>query len=435
MPQPLIIDRPVFIVGCGRSGTTLLFDWLAQHPGLAATRGYPDGEDHEGWITHGQCVMAGIGSPGSDRFGSGINGFNACLHMDKSAATPDVRAAMHRYYLQEVLKGRSDKRVLNKCPHNANKLRYLLGLFPDARIIHIIRDCEPVVASWMAIMKAVPSLVVYLPENEPHPCLWLMQAPASESQRRVLASHPRFYPGGGETLWVEYWVKTNVGVEVQMDGHLDQLLSLRYEDLIAAPQFVLDEIVRFCGLPPHRFATGGVDRQTAHKHGRQFSQALRDAIAQEANPVRSRFGYVPAADGVPPCTPPARLFRPTAEVLAAHGPPQWHPSSHYILGILECAEAHSVGRAWRLDCHAELPLGDELALLRSRFLDLELSLDEALTFFQRVVEAVGTFPPDWECYILHEATRKFPDRTDLETRLRVVKGQLQALARPNPLLQ
>lgn len=422
------IDRPIFIVGCGRSGTTLLFDWLAQHPGLVATRGYPDGEDHEGWITHGQCVMAGIGSPGSDHFGNGINGFNACLHMDEGAVTPDVRAEMHRYYVQDVLKEQADKRVLNKCPHNSNKLRYLLGLFPDARIIHIIRDCEPVVASWMAIMKAVPSLVVYLPENEPHPCLWLMQAPTGESQRMALANHSRFYPGGGEALWVEYWSKTNDGIEVQMNGRLEQLLSVRYEDLVTAPQFMLDEITHFCGLPSHRFATAGVDRQTAHKHGRLISQGLRDTIVLEASSVRRRFGYAPAVDsGLP--LPPARLFRPSAEELAAHGPPQWCPDSHYIMEILQCADARLASRAWRLDSHAELPLGDELASLRSRFLNLGLSLDEALSFFQKVVEAVGTFPPDWECYILHEATRKLPDRSDLNARLIVVKDQLQGLAK------
>lgn len=27
---------------------------------------YPDGEDHEGWIEHGKCKMAGIGNVNSD---------------------------------------------------------------------------------------------------------------------------------------------------------------------------------------------------------------------------------------------------------------------------------------------------------------------------------------------------------------------------------
>ena len=39
---------PIFIFGCGRSGTTFLFDLLAQHPLIARTTGYPDGEDHKG---------------------------------------------------------------------------------------------------------------------------------------------------------------------------------------------------------------------------------------------------------------------------------------------------------------------------------------------------------------------------------------------------
>ncbi|MBU6225384.1 MAG: sulfotransferase [Burkholderiales bacterium] len=75
MGEDFQIHKPIFVVGCGRSGTTLLFDILSQHPSLARTTGYPDGEDHDGWIKHGQCVMAGIGKVCHSQYGNGINGF------------------------------------------------------------------------------------------------------------------------------------------------------------------------------------------------------------------------------------------------------------------------------------------------------------------------------------------------------------------------
>jgi hypothetical protein len=51
-PAPQV-RKPVFLVGCGRSGTTPLFDILSQHPTLQRTEGYPDGEDHDGWAPTG----------------------------------------------------------------------------------------------------------------------------------------------------------------------------------------------------------------------------------------------------------------------------------------------------------------------------------------------------------------------------------------------
>ena len=34
MPKPPLLDRPLFIIGCNRSGTTLLFRTLSDHPEL-----------------------------------------------------------------------------------------------------------------------------------------------------------------------------------------------------------------------------------------------------------------------------------------------------------------------------------------------------------------------------------------------------------------
>lgn len=303
------ISKPVFIVGCGRSGTTLLFDLLSQHPLLARTTGYPDGEDHEGWIEHGQCVMAGIGNVNSDKYGNGINGYHACLHMTAEDVTPEIREAMRSYYWNAVLKNDKTRRVINKCPHNSNKLNYLLGIFQDARIVHIIRDCGPTVASWLAVMKDHPGLVVYWPEEE-FPCLWLLPRPKSSTALKLLARHERFFPGGGAALWIDYWLKTNLGVERQMQGHLDQLLVVRYEDLVDRPDYILNEITRFCELPQYKFTATGLDRNTASRHRRLLSAELAETIKAKAKMARRYFGYStagPSGEGQSGISP--RLLR------------------------------------------------------------------------------------------------------------------------------
>jgi hypothetical protein len=285
------VRQPIFIVGCGRSGTTLLFDLLSTHPGLTRTTGYPDGEDHEGWITHGKCVMAGIGNVHHAKYGSGINGQQFCLHMTREDLTESIVRAMHGYYWTSVLGENAEQRVINKQPHLSNKLDYVLGIFPDARIVHIVRDCEPMVASWLAVMSDHPSLVVYWPSDEEYPCLWLMPKPDDEVALARLARHSRFFPGGGAELWIDYWCKVNTGIAKQMTDRNSQLLTVRYEDLIAQPGLVLGKIVDFCDLGKFEFAVHNLDPTTAGKHAQLMTPSLREAIARQAGPVRRAFGY------------------------------------------------------------------------------------------------------------------------------------------------
>lgn len=290
------IQKPVFIVGCGRSGTTMLFDLLSTHPDLMRTNGYPDGEDHDGWITHGKCVMAGIGNSRNSKYGSGINGFQYCLHMTQADVTPEIVAGMHAYYLDEVLRGNTDKRVLNKQPHLSNKLDYVLGIFPDAKIIHIIRDCEPTVASLIAVMDEHPSLMTYLPSDEAYPCLWLMQKPDEPVAISRVNRHSRFYPGGGTAMLAEYWSKVNEGVVKQMVNSKDQLLTVRYEDLIAQPQTVTEKLMTFCELPAFDFSFEHFQRDTAKKHTHRINPVSLPSIRSLSQSVREQFGYVAAAE-------------------------------------------------------------------------------------------------------------------------------------------
>jgi hypothetical protein len=69
----MTINQPIFVVGCGRSGTTLLFDPVAAS-GPRADQGHPRSEDHTGWIAHGGCAMAGIGNPQTNAYGSAAPG-------------------------------------------------------------------------------------------------------------------------------------------------------------------------------------------------------------------------------------------------------------------------------------------------------------------------------------------------------------------------
>lgn len=125
------LDRPIFVVGCPRSGTTLFVNRFASHPGLADWS-----EGLELWDANWQ-------PSGAD-------------HVRTAAdVTPEIRrrtTAILSLYVW--LTGR--RRFVNKLPRNALRIPYLAALFPDCRVIHVIRDGRAVVASLVQKVRDEP---------------------------------------------------------------------------------------------------------------------------------------------------------------------------------------------------------------------------------------------------------------------------------------
>ena len=279
------LSDPIFIIGCGRSGTTLLFELLGKHPDVVATTGHPDGEDHVGWIEHGGALIAGLATPAGD---TGHVGYPYCLHMTAADVEPETAKCMQRYYRDEVLQGRK-KRVLNKCPHLSNKLDYVLEIFPHAKFVHIIRDVFPVVASWAKIMESVPELELYWPEEEKFPCFWVFDAPRGRKQ--LFAQRDRFFPGGGERILADYWAVVNRNIPVQMADQAQQLITLRYEDLCDDPVRALRRLTDFCELSPFDEIPDQVAKDRNQKYTDELSSAQIDRITSQTDETRRLFGY------------------------------------------------------------------------------------------------------------------------------------------------
>jgi hypothetical protein len=265
----------------------LLFDLLKAHPGLAPTTGYPDGEDHEGWIKHGGAVISGLATPRGD---SGHVGYHFCLHMDATDVSDEVRNSMHRYYSAEVLGGRSGKQVLNKCPHLSNKLSYVRGIFPDACFIHIVREPVAVVASWINILKAVPDLLFYWPDTE-YPCFWVLESRGARERGSCVQRESRFYPGGGLLRLADYWAAINENIPRQLAAAPGQLLTLYYEDLIARPEAELRRITDFCDIAPLDALSVPIERSRNTLRRPLLADSQVEAIRDRVRSVAVQFGY------------------------------------------------------------------------------------------------------------------------------------------------
>jgi hypothetical protein len=162
--ESVSIERPVFVTGLARSGTTILLTLLSQSDGVATHR-YRDFPFLEipflwNWF--------------QDRFASqSASGPQERIHADRIRITPDSPEAFEEplwqshfdwlhdplrvhvldetvtrpdfedafcTHLRKILALRGGQRYLSKANYNVTRIRYLAKLFPDARFIVPIRE-------------------------------------------------------------------------------------------------------------------------------------------------------------------------------------------------------------------------------------------------------------------------------------------------------
>lgn len=124
-------QSPIFIVGFPRSGTTLIEQILCSHPNIAAG----------GELTYISQIKSGITNDFKDNFG-----FPEALLNMNDTEVQNILSKWRSYYFQEIEKleitGRNKKvnQFTDKMPLNVLNLPLISMLFPDAPIIHIIRN-------------------------------------------------------------------------------------------------------------------------------------------------------------------------------------------------------------------------------------------------------------------------------------------------------
>lgn len=117
-------ERPVFVIGVPRSGTTMLFHLLRESPELGAL----PREGHDMWRTYHHPRYAGWRS---DAVGRG---------QVKWGEARFINAYLYSYTVET-------KRFVEKTPENSLRIPYLLDLFPDALFVIIKRNPGDVINS------------------------------------------------------------------------------------------------------------------------------------------------------------------------------------------------------------------------------------------------------------------------------------------------
>jgi hypothetical protein len=156
------VDIPfVFIVGCGRSGTTMLRSMFDSHPDIAIP-----GESGFIWRRRNRYD----GGEGFDvrafvdylldhrrfrRWGVERSAVQSALLEPAPATYADALRIVYRLYADS----RGKERFGDKTPGHVLRIPLLTELFPESRIIHLVRDGRNVALSYMDIKEWGPSKV------------------------------------------------------------------------------------------------------------------------------------------------------------------------------------------------------------------------------------------------------------------------------------
>lgn len=248
-----VLQRPIFMVGCPRSGTSIAVRLYAQHPEVA-------NRTEAGLIWDPENYA----NPEADH------------HWEADLVTEeDVRRlhARFEYYRQRDNKAR----LINKHPRSSVRIGYIRKVFPDAHFIHVIRDGRAVANSIVNRTRREP-VRHDVPFGDfckpPHWRQFLRDDPYEQAalQWREIVSYVLTWR---EALGSQYH-------------------EFRYEEMCARPRAVFAAAFQSAGLPVSDEILLRIPetlKDMNHKYREQLSQEQIQTITLVQHDLLKELGY------------------------------------------------------------------------------------------------------------------------------------------------
>jgi len=261
-----IFQRPkFFIFGHARSGTTLLARLVRLHPDV-----------HCNWqgrfVTHyGDLLDLMTSEPISQWLWHHSNHWREGISSEVALARAVIETIM------EMEANRLGKSIVgDKTPNlrNAESVRRLHAVFPDAKLILIVRDGRDVMVS-LRLAQFI---------TRPHELDW-----QGRKIRRAMFRDTSAFLARGETIFTDAWLrKMAMRWRDNVDGsHREGLrrfgqkfFGLRYEDLLSNPVSWLARIWEFLGAEPEMVTPEEIRAEIDENRTYEYQPGVADAIVE-----------------------------------------------------------------------------------------------------------------------------------------------------------
>ena len=283
------MQPPIFVVGSGRSGTTLLYDILTQHPDLGWISNLSNRVPALPWLV-ALSRLPGAGRHRAFRPASeAIEGYRHC-GIDRTSITPERMASVDvehvarrtREYFRRHAAAAGKERLVSKNTAHSMRIGLLDAIFPEALFVHIHRHPYSVIAS---LLK-----VGFWPDLE----LWWCDSTPRELERA--GRHPIEIAG---THW-SHQVRSILAARESLPD--ERFFQLGYETLVTDTDASVRRIADFCALELDerfrrriealRVSASSLDKWKSAGNAAEYAEA-NAAVA----PLAATLGYELIGDG------------------------------------------------------------------------------------------------------------------------------------------
>lgn len=267
-PVPAV-KAPIFVIGLPRTGSTWLQTLLCAHPQLAY---------FTHWMHHfHSCIRAaslmigvlrldakgerfikdsvvhGLHSPseGLAFWGEWFLSDPACLHYERLSLDdlPEYTQAQIRHTLGQVLGHFGPgKRFFCKNPGFLPYAPLLAEMFPDATFIHLVRDPRPTANSMIKLARACREQLAFIRASG-QPLRMRLDSFVPYPRLPRLAEYVGAYGVEDIRTTSRVWRDSMLFME-ETGPLLPNLLTVRFESILADPGASVGRILDFCGLAP-----------------------------------------------------------------------------------------------------------------------------------------------------------------------------------------
>lgn len=279
------IKKPIFIVGAGHSGTSIVCQAISKNPSITVWH-----ENNKTWIWG--------------------NVFRKNHVLNKEDLTPKIKQHI-RMKFDNYLRKSKKERICDKTPKNCLRIPFILSIFPDAKIIHIIRDGRAVVASTNSQVnkKSYPFLKqLKVKLNGTSFLDWYVFIPRIFFVIRKVLGLPVDYWGSKPENWEDWsndepyirlakqWNETvKHTIAKGRQSKAENYIEIHYEDFIADSTATMKKIAKFAEIadpqPMIDFCNSVIDPSRNSKRFNSLSTDDRNKIMEVIEPTLIDLGY------------------------------------------------------------------------------------------------------------------------------------------------